>query len=251
MIKIEREYVSNSGTKYIRVLDAKSNSASIGVDEKVRWKSENRRIRRGRYLSMEQWNHIEEQVEEAYAMEYDVDFTSIFDIYPKDYKGNDGVIFYETYYKGDEQFGHSSNIIHIGAVGSYVPQPRKSKSKETAYNSTKTTSFKFYADKAAQAKAAAAAAAEEEQEEPELSAAAMAQAEAEAAMRAKIEAETKAKAAEQATKAAQSSPLPLDHDKTKAKKGKRVDSSQKKSSKETQSLEYSAAAHNELNITIQ
>ncbi len=255
MIKIEREYVSGSGTKYVRTLDAKSgsNSGSSGVDEKVRWKSENRRIRRGRYLSIEQWNHIEEQVEEAYAMEYDVDFTSIFDIYPKDHKGPEGIIFYETYYRGDEQFGHSSNIIHIGAVGSYVPQLHNSKAKETTYNSTKTTSFKFYADKAAKAKEDAAAQQNPDQadipatpeESPELSAAAMAQAEAEAAMKARIEAATKAKAEEKAAKAASASL-------GKAQKATRVDSApQKKSSKDTQGLEYTAAAHHDLNITIQ
>jgi hypothetical protein len=169
MIKIEKEYVSSSGTKYVRTLDAKPDQTKMDVNEKIRWKSENRRIRRGRYLSMEQWLDIEKQVEEAYAMEYDVDFTSIFDIYPKDYRGSDGVIFYETYYKGDEQFGHSSNVIHIGAIGSYVPDTtRKSlNQKEGNYTTTKTASFKFYADKAAQAKADAQMDADANEEESE------------------------------------------------------------------------------------
>lgn len=155
MIKIQKEYVSGSGSKYIRTLDASLKQGSVGDNEKVTWKCEGRKIRHARYLSMEQWDDIERQVREAYAQEYDVDFTSVFEIYRKDYSGTDGILFYETYFKGDEQFGHSSNIQHIGPVGSYVPPPQVNHPSQN-YTTTKTTSFSFYA-KEARAQAAASA----------------------------------------------------------------------------------------------
>jgi|GEM_PF-3392373 len=151
MIKIEKEYVSASGRHYIRTLDAESENGVL--KERTIWRCDARRIRNGRYLSMEQWLDIERQVRDAYANEYDVDFTSIFEIYPRDYMSLDGVLFYETYSKGDEQFGHTSNIVHIGPVGSYVPNAAPSTAHN--YNNTSTTSFKAYAAEAKAAREAA------------------------------------------------------------------------------------------------
>jgi len=151
MIKIEKEFVSISGRHYIRTLDAVSENGKL--KERTIWRCDSRRIRNGRYLSGEQWEDIERQVREAYAEECDVDFTSIFEIYPRDYTGHDGILFYETYSKGDDQFGHSSNIQHIGPVGSYVPKPTTSSALN--YNATVTTSFSKYAMEAKAARAEA------------------------------------------------------------------------------------------------
>lgn len=141
MIKIEKEFVSNSGSRYLRSLEADAKS------ERVNWRCEFRRIKRARYLSQEQWVDIERQVREAYAEECDVDFTSIFEIYPRDFRETEGVLFFETFQKGDDQFGHSSNIQHIGDPGSFVPAAAPSLS-ERGYQCTNTASFSLYANQA-------------------------------------------------------------------------------------------------------
>lgn len=143
MIKIEKEYVSSSGSRYIRSLEADAKS------ENIKWQSHSRRIKRARYLSYEQWVDIERQVREAYAEEYDVDFSSIFEIYPRDHRKAKGILFFETFKRGDDQFGHSSNIQYIGDPGTFDPSAAQSIS---GYESTNTASFSFYAEQAKEEK---------------------------------------------------------------------------------------------------